>query len=128
MKQPLQIVFIGMAASAAVEASVREKASRLDRFRPDLMSCRVSIELVDRHKHQGRLFAVRIDATMPGAELVVDRVQHEDVYVALHDAFDDMKRQVQDGARRLQGQVKTHADRDGAGGQPSWPGGDRSDA
>lgn len=118
MKQPLQLVFIGMAASAAVEAAVREKASRLDRFRPDLMSCRVSVELVDRHKHQGRQFSVRIDVTVPGAELVVDRVQHEDVYVALRDAFDDMKRQVQDGARRAQGQVKTHTGRDGAAGRP----------
>jgi ribosomal subunit interface protein len=127
MKQPLQIVFNGMAPSAAVEAAVRDKAARLDRFRSDLMSCRVSIELADRHQQQGRQFAVRIDVRAPGAELVVDRVQHEDVYVALRDAFDDMKRQVQDGARRAQGHVKTHAERNGPESQPplpasDWPG------
>lgn len=102
MKQPLQLAFIGMEPSAAVEAAVREKAAKLDRFHPDLMACRVTIELLDRHKHQGRHFAVRIDLTMHGAELVVDRVQHEDVYVALREAFDDMKRRVQDTVRRLQ--------------------------
>lgn len=108
MKQALQIRFIGMEPSPAVEAAAREKAIKLDQFRPDLMACRVTLELVDRHKHQGRHFAVRIDLTMTGDQLTVDRVQHEDVYVALREAFDDMKRQLQDSARRVQGQVKTH--------------------
>ena len=102
VKQPLEVRFIGMEASPAVEAAAREKAAKLDLFRADLMSCRVTIELVDKHKHQGRRYAVRIDVTLPGNELGVDRVQHEDVYVALRDAFDDMKRQVQDGVRRVQ--------------------------
>jgi ribosome-associated translation inhibitor RaiA/cold shock CspA family protein len=97
-----------MEPSEAVEAAAREKALKLDEFRADLMSCRVTIELHDKHKHQGRHFAVRVDLTMPGRELVVDRVQHEDVYVALRDAFDDMRRRLQDSLRRLQGQEKQH--------------------
>ena len=109
MKQPLQIRFIGLEPSPAVETAAHEKAAKLDQFRPDLMSCRVTIELLDKHKHQGRHFAVRIDLTLPGGELSVDRVLHEDVYVALRDAFDDMKRRVQDSARRVQGQKKVHA-------------------
>ncbi len=41
-----------------------------------------------KHKHQGRPYAVRVDVTLPGQELCVDRVQDEDVYVALRDAFE----------------------------------------
>ena len=109
MKQPVLIRFLHMDPSEALEAAVREKAAKLDRFRPDLMSCRVTIERVDRHKQQGRQFAVRIDVTTSGAELNVGRVHDEDVYVALRDAFDDMKRQIEDSARRVQGEVKEHA-------------------
>lgn len=109
MKQPVQIRFLHMDASEALEAVAREKATMLDRFRPDLMSCQVTIERADRHKRQGRQFAVRIDVTMNGAELHVGRVHDEDAYVALRDAFDDMKRRIQDSARRVQGQVKDHA-------------------
>lgn len=108
MKQPLDIRFIGMERSEAVEAAARAKAEKLDRFRPDIMACRVTIELASRHRHQGRGFAVRVDVTVFGHELSVNRVQHEDVYVALRDAFDDMKRQLQDSARRVQGQQKQH--------------------
>lgn len=110
MKQPLQVQFIGLPFSEAVDTAVREKAAKLDRFRPDLMACRVSIELLDKHKHNGRHYAVRIDVSVPGGELCVDRVKDEDVYVALREAFDDIRRQVQDSTRIVQGQVKHHAE------------------
>jgi ribosome-associated translation inhibitor RaiA len=109
MKQALQIVFLGMDPSPAVEAAAREKAAKLDRFRADLMSCRVTIELRHKHKHQGAPCAVRIDVTAPGHELCVDRVADEDVYVALREAFDDMRRRIEDSVRRDRGQQKVHA-------------------
>lgn len=110
MKQPLQIQFLGMEPSEAVESAVREKASRLDRFCTGIMSCRVIIEQVHKHQNQGRPFAVRIDVTVPGHELNVGRVQDEDVYVALRDAFDGIKRQIEEAVRRIRGQEKLHAE------------------
>lgn len=109
MKQPLQIRFIGLEPSEAIEAAARTKAGKLDRFRPDIMACRVTIELEHKHQQQGRPFAVRIDVTVPDRELTVDRVQDEDVYVALRDAFDDMTRQLEDSVRRVRGDEKLHA-------------------
>ena len=103
MKQPLQVRFIGMESSEAVEAATRTKAEKFDRFRSDIMSCRVTIELAHKHQTQGRPFAVRIDVTVPDRELTVDRVQNEDVYVALRDAFDDMTRQLEDSVRKARG-------------------------
>lgn len=108
MKQPLQIRFLGMEPSEAVASSARKRADKLDRFCPDIMSCRVSIELVDKHQHQGRSFAVRVGVTLPDHELSVDRVHDEDAYVALREAFDDMKRQIEDSVRRTRGQTKQH--------------------
>lgn len=108
MKQPLQIRFLGIEPSDAVESAARRKADKLDTFCPDIMSCRVSIEQTHKHRHQGRPFVVRVDVTLPGHELSVDRVHDEDVYVALRDAFDDMKRQLEDAVRRSRGQEKLH--------------------
>jgi ribosomal subunit interface protein len=108
MKQPLQITFHGMEASAAVEDAARTKAAHLDRFAPDIMSCRVVVDLLQKHKHQGRPFGVRIDLTLPGHELVVDRVENEDIYVALREAFDNMKRQLEDVVRLRRGDEKQH--------------------
>lgn len=100
MKQPLQITFHGMSPSEALEAAARVKCDHLERFCGELMACRVVVELEEQHRRQGKPFGVRIELTLPGRELVVNRVRNEDAYVALRDAFDDMKRRIEDTVRR----------------------------
>lgn len=109
MKLPVHIQFHNMEHSDALESGARAHAHKLELFAADIMSCRICIDLEQKHKHQGRPFGVRIDLTIPGHELVVNRVQHEDAYVALRDAFDSMKRQLQDVVQRRRGQEKQHA-------------------
>lgn len=118
MKLPVHIQFHGMEHSNALEASAREHAHKLESYAPDIMSCRIGIDQAEKHKHQGRPYSVRIDLTLPGHELVVNRVQHEAVYVALREAFDDMKRQLEDLVRRRRGQVKHHANPAPGGWEP----------
>ena len=99
--------------SSALDAKVRERIAHLDRMFPNLSSCRVAISRDDSHHHQGRHYRVRVDVTAPGHELVADRAPpqhqaHEDPFVALRDAFDAIERRVQDLAREMRGDVKTH--------------------
>ncbi len=108
MKLPLQIVMRDIPHSDAVEADIRSRAVKLDQFYHDIMRCRVVVELAGKHKHQGKPFGVRIDLTVPGAEIVVDRQHDEDLYVALRDAFDAARRKLEDFARKQRGDVKNH--------------------
>ena len=108
MQLPIQIVFRGVARSDAVESAIREKAEKLDQFSEHIMSCRVTVGMIQKHKHQGRLFNIRVDLTAPGTEIVVNRDRSEDVYVAIRDAFDHAKRRLEDHARRIRGDVKAH--------------------
>lgn len=102
MKQAPDIRFVGMEPSEALEAAAREKITKLEQFCPQIMACHVVFDLPHRHRNQGRQFTVRLDLTLPGRELAVTRVEHADVYVALRDAFDDMRRQLEDTMRRMQ--------------------------
>jgi ribosomal subunit interface protein len=108
MKLPLQITVRNVSISAAVEEDIREKAARLDVFCDQIMGCRVVVEAPHRHSHQGIFYNVRIDLTLPGAELVVKREPNEDIYVAVRDAFDAARREVEDFVRRQRGDVKSH--------------------
>ncbi len=108
MQIPLQITLRDMPPSEAVETRIREKAQKLDSFYDRIMSCRVVVESPQRHQHQGKLHSVRIDLSVPGAELVVNRVEHEDIYVAIRDAFNAIGRKLEDYARRQRGDVKVH--------------------
>jgi cold shock CspA family protein/ribosome-associated translation inhibitor RaiA len=113
MRLPLQVTFRNMEPSPSVEARARELASRLDRFSSQIMSCHVIIEAPHKHQHQGRIYEVRIDLTVPQGEIVVSREHperhtHEDVYVALRDAFDAARSQLENFERRHRQDVKHH--------------------
>ena len=110
MKLPLELSFEGLARSEAIEAAVAKQADKLDRYYGELMRCQVRIVSDDKHKHQGKSFAVRIVLTFPGHEIVSNRESDEDVYVALRDAFDATARQLEDAVRKMRGNVKTHAE------------------
>lgn len=112
MQIPLQVIFRGIPPSEAVEARIREKASKLERFSAHIMSCRVALEAEHHHHHQGNLYHVRIDITTPGKEIVIsrehhDKQAHEDAYVAIRDAFNAATRQLEDYVRIQRGEVKT---------------------
>lgn len=108
MQTPLQITIRDLEPSEALETRIREKAQKLEEFFKHIVSCRVVVESPHKHHHQGKQFNVRIDIGVPGNEIVVNRDHHEDVYVALRDAFDAAKRQLEDYARKTRGDIKTH--------------------
>jgi len=114
MQIPLQVTFRNLKRSPALEVEVRKHAERLDRFYDRIMSCRVVIEERHKHHHQGNHFHVSLDVTVPGGELVASREPDEhhaytDVHVAVRDAFDSMRRQLEDYARRHDQRLKVHA-------------------
>lgn len=113
MQIPLQITFRGIPHSDAVEAKIREKVNKLDRFHSHIMSCRVAVEAEHHRHHQGNQYHIRIDLTTPRKELVISREHHdkkayEDIYIAIRDAFNAAIRQLEDYARVQRGKVKTH--------------------
>lgn len=108
MQLPLQITARDFELTDAIDTLIREKAGKLETFYDRIMGCRVMLETPHRHQHKGHLYNVRIDMTVPGAELVVKREPHEDLYVAIRDAFDAARRQLQDITDRQRGDVKYH--------------------
>jgi cold shock CspA family protein/ribosome-associated translation inhibitor RaiA len=103
-----------MGHSDALEAAVRKEADRLERFYDRITSARVVIGR-PQHSHQkGDTFSVRIHLALPGGKhLDISRDpaatgRHEDAHVTIRDAFDAAGRQLQDDARKLEGEIKTH--------------------
>ena len=111
MQTPLQITIRDVEHSEALETHIRGKVEKLEEFFKSIISCRVVVEMPHKHHHQGKQFNVRIDIGVPGSEIVVNRDHAEDVYVALRDAFDAAKRQLEDYARKIRGDIKTHEPR-----------------
>jgi ribosome-associated translation inhibitor RaiA len=105
MQTPLRIRFHGVPGSEAVEHDIRRWVADLEKLFPRLVSCQVSIELPHQHQEQGRCWRVQVDLGVPGAHLVAGHAAdgdpaHEDLSVAIRDAFRAARRQLADHVDR----------------------------
>ncbi len=118
MQYPAQITFHGIEHSDSVAARVQEKVAKLQHYCPTIIGVRVAIEKHHRNQsadhRKGEPYHVSIELSVPGDTLVVRRDpkdaalhQHDDVALALRDAFLAMGRQLKDYVDR-----RRHAARD----------------
>lgn len=127
MLLPVQVTFRNIEDHAGLDDYVQEEVAKLERFYSRLSSCRVIVER--QRATSGKLYHVRIDLGVPNEELVVKHVPslhgtlqdmhtqksrreatsvlvHKNPRQAIHEAFQEMGRQLQDYARRQDGAVK----------------------
>lgn len=114
MQETLQIRYHGLDPSDFVSDNVREKVEKLEQFYNRITRCIVTIELPHKSQTKGNIYNVHIEVDVPGERLVVGRDKghhaHEDVYVALRDAFNAMQRKLQDYVDKARGNTKLHED------------------
>ncbi len=114
MATELEIVLRDVAPyEEAIKADISEKFAKLERFCSNIMGCRIVVEAPHRHRREGRLYHVSIDLKLPRRVVVVDRephehAAHEDIFVAVRDAFHAARRRLEDQARLLRKDVKLH--------------------
>lgn len=109
MKLPLQVTFRDLVPLPSLESDIRRRATKLEAFAPELMSCHVVVEATGNRHHQGHRYAVKIDLRLPGAELFSgEHHAGEDIEIAVRGAFEAMGRRLEDYQRRRRGQVKQH--------------------
>ena len=94
-----KVVFRGLEHSDAVEQVVHKRLEKLERFNDQIQSLRVTLEIPHNNHHKGKVFHVGVEALIPHHEIVVnhdqhDKHSHEDIYVAIRDAFDAVERQL----------------------------------
>ena len=113
MEVPLSITFRNVDRSEWIQDDVRGYVDKLDELFDGIISCKVVIEAPHKHHKHGNLFRVQVHLSVPRRELTVNRdkgdhPEHADLHVAIRDAFLAMRRQVEEYARSLRGDMKTH--------------------
>jgi ribosome-associated translation inhibitor RaiA len=114
MREP-QITYRGLSHSPVMDARIRELTSKLEDFHHNITSVHVVVDELDRHKHKGNLFGIRVDVHIPGAEIVATHQQDVDPYAAITSAFEVVVRQLEDSVRKKRADFKRHRD------EPSTP-------
>jgi len=122
-----------MPPSGSLESEARTRAAWLETYYPNIIGCRVLVEIPHRHRSRGRHVRVHIELSLPGEDIVVnheptlhatlkdveedghskgDDVEAVRKYalVAVHEAFDTTRRRLQAFVDRQRDEVKTHLD------------------
>jgi cold shock CspA family protein len=115
METPAQISYEGFKAPERVRERVTQGIAHLETLFGRITACRVAVKAPGHRHRKGGLFEVHIHLTLPdGREVVATRNPpadhaHEDILVAIRDAFRAAERRLQDEAREMRGRVKAHA-------------------
>jgi len=111
MQIPVHLSGKGVELLPEQEELIRAAVAKLERFFPRLTACRVTVGVPNRYPTGEPIaWAFRIALTVPGGELAVTRQAKPTFRDALDDAFDAARRQLQDYAREVRGDVKTPTD------------------
>ncbi len=108
MTAAVQITFLGMARSEAVEAQIQRWVGKLEKSFDRIQRCATWIEQPHHHGRKGNELTVRIEVTVPG-DIIVVNDSNENVYNAIANSFRAIRRRLQDHARVRRGDVKLHA-------------------
>lgn len=87
--------------SSALAARARELGERLQRYGERITQCHMTLEGARGGYGSSAPCVVQIDLAVPGAQIHADSRQldgtgHEDLYLALREAFNNAKRQLQE--------------------------------
>lgn len=99
------ITFHNIGNSDAIKQDVLDHIEKLDQFHDRITGCRVVIDAPHKHQKKGNIYDIRIDVLIPGGEIIINKEPgqnhaHEDIYVAIRDAFNAAKRKLEDHVRK----------------------------
>jgi cold shock CspA family protein/ribosome-associated translation inhibitor RaiA len=114
MESPLQIVFRDVSPyEELLDKEIRRWADNLGKHYSRIVSCRVAVEKSFNRHRQGNLYKATVRVKVPNKMIVVSREHplhhsNEDIYVAVHHAFQEAARQLEEYAHVKKWDVKDH--------------------
>jgi len=114
MQTPVEIDFQGLKGTEQLRACVLKHIAVLEERFGRITACRVVIKAPSERHRTGGACEITIRLSLPqGREVDIGRSEkaderYADATVALNDAFKRARRRLQDHARRMRGQIKSH--------------------
>lgn len=114
MQIPVEVSFKNVKKTPELDALIHRKIAKLEKLCNYMISCRVAVELPQKHPDTGNPFQVRIDITLPPAHEIVAKQtasqgdMHDPLEVVINKVFHAAERQLKDRTRRQHGEVKRH--------------------
>ena len=98
VKVPLQITFRNLPHSEAITTKIEQQFEKLCHYCDRILLCQVIVEVPHQHHHDKNPYHIRINLSLPGEEIVINRDNsgryNDNAYIAIRDAFNAAQRKV----------------------------------
>jgi ribosomal subunit interface protein len=99
MTNEFQVVFHNIDQTNAIADAVQKRIQKLERYCDQIITGRVVLDSPHNNHHKGKVYSVGLEIHTPQKEVRVNQDQHdnhahEDLYVAIRDAFNAAERQL----------------------------------
>ncbi len=99
MTNEFQVVFHNIDQTDALTDAVQKRIDKLERYCDQIITGRVVLDSPHNNHHKGRVYSVGMEIHTTSKEVRVNQDQHdnhahEDLYIAIRDAFDVAERQL----------------------------------
>ena len=99
MTNEFQIVYHNIDQTEAISDAVQKRIEKLERYCDQIINGRVVLDCPHNNHHKGKVYSVGVEIHTPALEVRVNQDQHdnhahEDLYVAIRDAFNVAERQL----------------------------------
>ena len=99
MSNEFQIVYHNIEQSDSITEAVQKRVDKLRRYCSDIIGGRVVLDCPHNNHHKGKVYSVALELQTPNKPVMVTQEQHdnhahEDLYVAIRDAFNAAERQL----------------------------------
>ena len=99
MTNEFQVVYHNIDQTEAISEAVQKRIEKLGRYCDQIINGRVVLDSPHNNHHKGKVYSVTLEIHTPMLEVRVNQDQHdnhahEDLYVAIRDAFNVAERQL----------------------------------
>ena len=99
MTNAFQVLFHNIDQTDALTEAVQKRISKLERYCDQIITGRVVLDSPHNNHHKGRVYSVTLEIHTSEKEVRVNQDQHdnhahEDLYIAIRDAFNVAERQL----------------------------------
>ena len=99
MTNEFQIVYHNIDQTEAISDAVQKRIDKLERYCDQIINGRVVLDSPHNNHQKGKVYSVTLEIHTPALEVRVNQDQHdnhahEDLYVAIRDAFNVAERQL----------------------------------
>ena len=115
MTNEFQVLFHNIVQTDALAQAVQKRINKLERYCDQIMSGRVVLDAPHNNHYKGKVYSVGIEIHTSLKEIIVNQGKqnnhaHEDLYIAIRDAFNAAERQLKSIAKKHRAD-RTHASR-----------------